>query len=83
MTERDIGGVVVGGIKLINLRYSDDIVLLAESANQLRVITAAMEDACIRFKMTISASKTKFLIIGRENEVLLIHLGTETVEQVE
>ena len=45
------GGITVNGTKITNLRYVDDIVLLAESKEELQNMTTKIEEQCIRYKM--------------------------------
>ena len=42
------GGIAVNGTKITNLRYADDIVLLAESKEELQNMTTKIEEQCIR-----------------------------------
>ena len=73
----------MNGTKITNLRYADDIVLLAESKEELQNMTTKIEEQCIRYKMKINSLKTKSMKIGRQNEVLNIQTSEGPIEQVE
>ena len=75
------GGITVNGTKITNLRYADDIVLLAESKEELQNMTTKIEEQCIRYKMKINSLKTKSMKIGRQNEVLNIQTSEGQVEE--
>ena len=77
------GGITVNGTKITNLRYVDDILLLAESKEELQNMTTKMEEQCIRYKMKINSLKTKSMKIGRQNEVQNIQASEGPIEQVE
>ena len=76
------GGITVNGTKITNLRYADDIVLLAESKEELQNMLTKIEEQCIRYKMEINSLKTKSMKIGRQNEVLNIQTSEGPIEQV-
>ena len=73
----------MNGTKITNLRYADDIVLLAESMEELQNMTTKIEEQCIRYKMKINSLKTKSMKIGRQNEVQNIQTSEGPIEQVE
>ncbi len=51
-----------------NIRYADDLTLAAESANELQAMVSALDRACTRWGMTINATKTKTMTVGKEDE---------------
>ena len=76
------GGIEIGGIKISNLRYADDIVLVAESKEELQRVVRLLEEQCIKYGLVINKDKTKSMKIGRQREVLDIQLTEGEVEQV-
>ncbi len=81
--EEEEGGVEVSGVKLTNMRYADDIVIVAKTRDDLQRMVAKTEEQCKIFKLEINKNKTNSMKIGREREVLNIRLSTGEIEQVE
>ncbi len=81
--EEEEGGVVVSGVNFTNMRYADDIVIVAKTRDDLQRMAERTEEQCKRFKLEINKNKTKSMKIGREREVLNIRLSTGEIEQVE
>ena len=77
------GGVEIGGIKITNLRYADDIVFLSESREDLQWMMDRLEEQCARYQMVINVDKTKSMKIGRQEEQLHISLRGGVIEQVD
>ena len=80
--ERD-GKVSISGRNITNLRFADDIDVLAEEEQELEALVESLNKNCIRYKMEISAEKTKLMSnsangIQREIEVKGMKLGTIT-----
>jgi Reverse transcriptase (RNA-dependent DNA polymerase) len=76
-------GIRISGELINNLRFADDIDLLAESRNQLQELTNKVYESSRRFGLQINGEKTKTMTIGKKQERLDIKLGTEELEQVE
>ena len=57
-----------GGESNNNLRYADDIALLAESERQLQRIAEAVNEKGIDFGMKMNVKKTKTMVIIRKNK---------------
>ena len=55
-------GIDIGMVKLYLLLYADDIVLFADSADELQSLLNILENYCSRWKLTVNTSKTKILI---------------------
>ena len=53
------GGVAIGGRKISNLRYPDDIVLLASSVAELQDLVTRIATIGKEYNLLINASKTK------------------------
>ena len=70
-------------INITNLRSVDDIDVLAEEEQELEALVESLDKTCTRYKMEISAEKTKLMTnsandIHREIEVTGQKLGTVT-----
>ena len=60
MVEHD-GRVSIGGRTMTNLRFADDIDALAEEEQDLEALVESLDKTCTRYKMEISAEKTKLM----------------------
>ena len=63
----------MGGRNITNLRFADDIDALAEEEQELEALTESLHKTFARYKMKISAEKTKLMTnsandIQRERE---------------
>ena len=72
--EEHDGKVSIGGRNITNLRFADDIDALAEEEQELEVLVESLDKTCTRYKMEISAEKTKLMTnsangIQREREI--------------
>ena len=75
--------VSIGGGNITNLRFADDIIALAEEEQALEALVESLDKTCTRYKMKISAEKTKLMTnsangIQREIKVKGQKLGTVT-----
>ena len=52
-------GVNIDGVKVSILAYADDVVLLAESENDLNIMLDCLQSWCVLNKMSVNASKSK------------------------
>ena len=60
--EEHDGKVSIGGRNITNLRFADDIGALAEEGQQeLEALVECLDKTCTRYKMEISAEKTKLM----------------------
>ena len=81
--EEHDGKVSIGGRNITNLRFADDIDALAEEQHELEALVESLDKTCPRYKMEISAEKTKLMTnsanrIQREIKVKRQKLGTVT-----
>ena len=81
--EEHDGKVSLGGRNITNLRFADDIDALAEEEQELEALVKSLDKTCTRYKMEISAEKTKLITnsangIQREIKVKGQKLGTVT-----
>ena len=81
--EEHDGKVSIGGRNITNLRFADDIDALTEEEQELEALVESLDKTCTRYKMKISAEKTKLMTnsangIQREIKVKGHVLGTLT-----
>ena len=55
------GKANTGGRNITNLRFADDIDALAEEEQELEALVESIDKTCKRYKMEISAEKTKLV----------------------
>src|ERR1043165_5975206 len=55
------GGIKIGGRKFSNLRYADDIVLLAESVRELHGLIDRLDEVSQKFGLMINIDKMKVM----------------------
>ena len=77
--------VSTGGRNITNLRFANDIDALAEEEKELEALVESLDKTCARYKMEISAEKTKLMIssakgIQREIKVKWQNLGTNELQ---
>jgi len=65
-----------------NLRFVNDIDLIAESPEELQELTNEVHNSSKRFVLRINMQKTKTLTVGKRHEQLRITLDGEELEQV-
>ena len=53
--------VSIGCRNITNLRFADDIDALAEEEQELEALVESLDKTCTRYKMEISAEKTKLM----------------------
>ena len=73
------GGFKIGGRTISNLRYADDIVLLATSQEKLHDLLCRVERAAKGYNMMINAGMTK--VMTNTGEELAICVEDEKLEQ--
>lgn len=61
------GGTTINGHKITNLRFADDTVLLAGNEEELLQLLKLVEDESEKLGLEINPSKTKIMIIDRQN----------------
>ena len=81
--EEHDGKVSIDGRNITNLRFADDIDALAEEEQELEALVESLDKTCTRYRMEISAEKTKLMTnsangIQREIKVKGQKLGTVT-----
>ena len=83
--EEHDGKVSIGGRNITNLRFADDIDAPAEENQELEALEESLDKTCTRYKLEISAVKTKLITnsangIQREIKVKGQILGTVKVQ---
>ena len=56
--------------KLFLLLYADDIVIMSETEEGLKHGLCLLENYCDRWKLTVNATKTKVMILGKEEGLI-------------
>ena len=74
------GGFRIGGKTISNLRYADDIVLLATTSEELQELIKRVENAAEEYSMSINVAKTK--VMTNTEDILEMVVGTGRLEQV-
>ena len=59
--EEHDGKVSIGGRNITNLWFADDIDALAKEEQELEALVESLDKTCTRYKMEISAEKTKLV----------------------
>ena len=62
--EEHDGTVSIGGRNISNLRFADDTDALTEEEQELEALVESLNKTCTRYKMEISAEKTKLMTNG-------------------
>ena len=81
--ERQELGVRVRGTWMGACFFADDIVLLAESDNDLQNMLDVVSNYANRWKLRFNASKCGVLVVGQNKRGKLWHLGKEGIKEVE
>ena len=59
--EKHDGKVSIGGRNITNLRFADNIGAQAEEEQELEALVEILDKTCTKYKMEISAEKTKMM----------------------
>ena len=59
--EEHAGKVSIGGVNITSLRFADDTDALAEEEQELEALVESLDKICTKYKMEISAKKTKLM----------------------
>ena len=81
----ELDGISVGGRNINNIRYADDTVLIADSAEKLQTLIRALVQSSEQRGLKLNISKTKVMVVTKGNNNLRVNIsvGDETLEQVE
>ena len=76
-------GMKIGGIRVSNLRYADDMVLIVDSKNSIQNLIEKVVKKSEENELFLNARKTKILISGENKVVRDVNVNGEKLEQVE
>ena len=82
LDESDAGAMVNGGI-FSNLRFADDIAVMAEGESDLQVAVDKIVDVSSSMGMCISAAKTEIQFLGKGNIAFQIKVNEQQLQQTE
>jgi len=74
------GGIQIGGRMITNLRYADDIILLATSEAELQGLMDRLDRVSRRYSLLININKTK--VMARDGIACRILIQNEQLAQV-
>jgi len=74
------GGLQIGGRMITNLRYADDIILLATSAAELQELMDRLDRVSCKYRLLINVDKTK--VMASDGIVCRKLIQNEQLEQV-
>ena len=76
-------GFQLGGRLINNLRYADDVVLIATSSDDLQELVNRVRTASEKIGLLINSDKTKVMVFGTNEMSTKISLNGEVLEEVE
>jgi hypothetical protein len=75
------GGYKIGGRKITNLRYADDIVLIAETPEELQDLVQRLIGAGRKYGLIINQGKTK--VMATDTKILNIYIEGNMLQQID
>ena len=72
-------GIKIAGRYIINLRYSDDTTLMAESKEELKSLLIKVKEKSEKAGLKLNIQKTKIMVSG---PIISWHIDGETLETV-
>lgn len=79
----DRTGINIHGVFLSHLRFADDIVLFAETLEELQVMVESLYHASLKIGLKMNMSKTKVMTNISSESIPTIMVGNEVLEVVE
>jgi hypothetical protein len=76
-------GVEVGEERLTLLLYADDIVLLAETEQDLQKMVSCIYEYSRKWRFELNSKKTQVVVFGKRKKEACIKLGEVTLEEVD
>lgn len=64
--KRQVGGIVIGRIKILTLEYADDLTILAESEEDMKKMLKNLEKYLKGKRLILNAGKSKILIFCKK-----------------
>ena len=74
--------VSIGGRNITNLEFADDTDALAEEEQELQALVESFDKACARYKMAISAEKTR-LMTNSANGILRFKVKGQNLDTIQ
>ena len=71
---RDLEGVKVGGKDINNIRYADDMVMMAETEEGLQDLMDKLSEECRKLGLRINVSKTEVMGVTKRRERLPVSI---------
>ena len=75
----ELDGIKIGGRNVNNIRYADDMVLIADSEEKLQSLVTNLHDQCRMKGLRINRSKTEVMGVTKRNESLPVNITVEGV----
>ena len=75
--------ISIGGLSISNLRFADDIDLIARNTQELQALTYKLSNNASKYGMEISIEKSKVMINSKENQHSDVYLYGCKLEEVE
>jgi len=77
------GGALVGEVRIPILMFADDMVLMAESEEELEGMMERVKDFCDQWRLEVNTGKTKVMVVCQDGgQVASVHYGDEELECV-
>lgn len=76
------GGALLNGRRLSNLRFADDIDLMAESDIEAQDLLHSVNQVSQRHGLEINRDKTKVMLVSKEPRDVIINIENDKLEQV-
>lgn len=80
--DENIGGVVINGRRVTNLRYADDTVIMATNATELQRMVDRLVEYSEEYGLTLNISKTKVMDLSKTKTRITLRVKGNTVEQI-
>ena len=76
-------GINLQGMTINSLRFADDIVLLADSVEDLQTLVTNIHTVSRKFGLTINKGKTEVQMITKESKPMSVYIDEVKLKQVE
>lgn len=80
--DENIGGVVINGRRITNLRYADDTVIMATNATELQMMVDRLVENSEEYGLILNISKTKVMDLSKTKNRVALRVKGNIVEQV-
>ena len=74
---REMDGVRMGGKNINNIRYADDMVMIAETEEKLQSLIDRLQEECWRMGLRINIGKTEVMGVTKRRENLPVNVHIE------